>query len=308
MGDPPSQSSGDLIADRRYAFGRELVRRGDFQAAADLFAQAVEATPGFAAGWFALGEARMRLGQTAEAIEAFRRVHAIDPQDHFGATLQLALLGAAPLCEMPTDYVRTLFDQYAPRFETALVGGLSYRGPELLRAAVTATCDAAERPTRFARAFDLGCGTGLGGVAFRPFVDHLTGVDVAPKMVAAARSKRVYDDLAVGDLIPFMSGLDESAFDLVLAADVLPYLAELAPLLTAIARVLRPGGMLAFSAETHDGGGIVLGAKLRFGHGTPYLRSALAVAGLKLLHLDPSSIRNEDGQPVPGLIAVATHE
>ncbi len=49
-------SSGNLIADRRYAFGRELAARGDLAAAADLFAQATEAAPAFAAAWFALGE------------------------------------------------------------------------------------------------------------------------------------------------------------------------------------------------------------------------------------------------------------
>jgi len=39
---------------------------------------------------------------------------------------------------MSQDYVRALFDQYAPRFEAELVGGLCYRGPQLLRQAVEA--------------------------------------------------------------------------------------------------------------------------------------------------------------------------
>ena len=48
-------SSGNLIADRRYDFGRDLQLRGDFSAAADLMLQAVELEPGFASAWFAIG-------------------------------------------------------------------------------------------------------------------------------------------------------------------------------------------------------------------------------------------------------------
>ena len=40
-----SQSSGDLIADRRYAIAQDFLARGDLPAAADLLAQAIEAAP-----------------------------------------------------------------------------------------------------------------------------------------------------------------------------------------------------------------------------------------------------------------------
>jgi hypothetical protein len=59
---PTFASSGNLIADRRYAFGRELAARGDLAAAADLFAQAAEAEPAFTAAWFALGETAVKRG------------------------------------------------------------------------------------------------------------------------------------------------------------------------------------------------------------------------------------------------------
>ena len=53
-------TSGDLIADRRYEMARAYAADGDLAAAADLYAQAVELSPGFASGWFALGEARSK--------------------------------------------------------------------------------------------------------------------------------------------------------------------------------------------------------------------------------------------------------
>ena len=39
---------------------------------------------------------------------------------------------------MPPAYVRTLFDQYAPQFDRALIDDLGYRGPSLLFKAVLA--------------------------------------------------------------------------------------------------------------------------------------------------------------------------
>ena len=129
-------SSGDLIADRRFDFARDLQLKGDLVAAADLLLQAIELAPGFASAWFTLGEIRERLGERDAAIAAFRKAGIADPDDRHGARLRLMLLGAERLSDMPPAYVRALFDQYAPKFETALVDDLGYRGPALLFKAV----------------------------------------------------------------------------------------------------------------------------------------------------------------------------
>jgi predicted TPR repeat methyltransferase len=56
-------SSGDLIADRRFEFARDLQLKGDLVAAADLLLQAVDLAPNFASAWFTLGELRGQLGE-----------------------------------------------------------------------------------------------------------------------------------------------------------------------------------------------------------------------------------------------------
>src|SRR5882724_7576959 len=66
-------SSGDLMADRRFDFARDLQLKGDLAAAADLLLQAAELAPGFASAWFTLGEIRQRLGEREQAIAAFRK-------------------------------------------------------------------------------------------------------------------------------------------------------------------------------------------------------------------------------------------
>jgi predicted TPR repeat methyltransferase len=139
-------SSGDLIADRRFEFARDLQLKGDLVAAADLLDQAVELAPDFASAWFTLGEIRLQLGERDAAIAAFRRALDADPQDRHGASLRLMRLGAEDLSGMPKAYVRTLFDQYAPRFDTALLDHLDYRGPALLFKAVLAVRAAVKRP------------------------------------------------------------------------------------------------------------------------------------------------------------------
>src|SRR5690606_27509500 len=152
----------------------------------------------------------------------------------------------------------------------------------LLREAVAEVCRAAGRPMRFAAALDLGCGTGLAGAAFRDCADRMCGVDLSPRMIERARAKGIYDRLEVGDLLQGLAA--EEALDLVLAADVFVYVPDLAPVAAAVARRLAPGGLFAFTVETHDGDGVLLGASLRYAHGGPHVREALAGAGLAIDH------------------------
>lgn len=296
-------TSGNLIADRRYQWARDLEAKGDLAAAADLMSQALELAPRFGAAWFALGELRDRLGQRDAAIAAFAHATAVDPEDRHGAALHLIRLGARAAAAMPDGYVRALFDGYAPGFDRALTQGLGYRAPELLLRAVGAS----GRGMKFGSVLDLGCGTGLAGAAFRPFSDWLVGVDLSPAMLSEARSKGIYDRLIEDEAVSFLraEAAAKAHFHLIVAADVFMYLDDLAPVLNAAAAVLAPSAPFAFSVETHDGGGVILRDTLRYAHGAAHVRTALAAAGLDLVSLDSAATRTEKGEPVPGLIVVA---
>jgi predicted TPR repeat methyltransferase len=298
-------SSGDLTADRRYEWARDLQVKGDLAGAADLLAQALDLAPGYAAAWFVLGEVRDKLGQRAAAIEAFTKAREADPEDRHGATVQLARLGAAPPVAMPIGYIRSLFDGYAPAFDAALTDGLDYRGPDLLLRAVRAACGGGGM--KFGSLLDLGCGTGLAGAAFRPFCDWLVGVDLSPAMLAQARSKGLYDRLVEQEVMTFLAA--EAAlgarYHLIVAADVFVYFHELTQMPGLVARVLAPGGLIVFSVETHDGDGVILRDTLRYAHGARHVRAALDASGLKLVSLENASTRTEKGVAVPGLIVVA---
>ena len=298
-------SSGDLMADRRFDFARDLQLKGDLVAAADLLLQAIELAPGFASAWFTLGQIREQLGERDAAIAAFRHAVIADPDDRHGAKLRLMLLGAEQLSDMPPAYVRALFDQYAPKFETALVDDLGYRGPALLFKAVLSARAAVHKPAFFKRAIDLGCGTGLAATAFAKEVDEFIGIDLSPRMIERARVTGLYAELEVTEMVQGLLGRGDASADLILAADAMVYVADLAPVLTEAKRVLVPGGLLAFTVETHGGEGVLLGEGLRYAHGAGHVRRAIENAGLKLSRLEDLSARNEDNAPVPGLVAVA---
>jgi predicted TPR repeat methyltransferase len=298
-------SSGDLMADRRFEFARDLQLKGDLVAAADLLLQATELAPDFVSAWFTLGDIREALGEQDAAIAAFRNAHAADRGDRHGASLRLMRLGAEQVSGMPPAYVQTLFDQYAPRFETALVDDLGYRGPAILFKAVLSVRAVAKKPAFFKRAIDLGCGTGLAAAAFASNADRFIGIDLSPRMIEKARVTGLYAELEVDDMLEGLRSKPETSAELILAADAMVYVADLLPVLAEARRVLVSGGVLAFTAETHDGEGVIVGPGLRYAHNAGYVRGSVEAAGLKLSRLEDRSARNEDNVPVPGLVVVA---
>ncbi|BCM84659.1 class I SAM-dependent DNA methyltransferase [Methylobacterium indicum] len=303
----PTRSSGDLLADRRYAWAEAALAEGDAAAASDLAAQVLEIAPGYAPAWLLLGRARAAdPAQRQAAADAFRSVLVLDPDDALGARLHLAALGegdgAANAEAISPAYVRALFDGYAGRFERHLVEGLGYCGPALIRAAL----ERLRGPdARFGTVLDLGCGTGLMARALDGLAGTLVGVDLSPGMLAQARRTGRYARLQEGDLRGFLEAEPAASADLVVAADVFIYLREIGPVLREAARVLAPSGLLAFTLQGHPGErGAVLGADGRYAHGFETVREDAVEAGLTALVLEPAEIRRQNGVGVPGWLAV----
>ena len=294
-------ASGDLIAERRFAYAKAAADERDFAAAAELFEQTLERAPKWAAAWFALGEARQKLGDLDAAAQAYRMSLAADPADAQEAMARLALIGRADAPgALSQAYVARLFDDYAPRFDKHLVEKLSYRAPALIAEALSAVAPG----RRFASALDLGCGTGLMGEALRGRVEHLTGVDLSRAMIAKARERGHYDRLIADDAAAFLERSAHGAFDCIAAADVLCYVGDLQPILSATARALADGGLFAFTVETFEGEGYRLQRTMRFTHARSYLEAAANAVGLRALAVSAGSTRRETGADVPGLICV----
>lgn len=302
-----SASSGDLSLDRRYAWAEAALKDGDAQAAVEILDQTLAQAGGFVAAWHLYGLAREALGHHEDAATAWRQCLDLDPADHFGARLDLARIGAMPAEQATSEnFAGTLFDGYAERFDSHLTQALDYSAPALL-------CDAVGRvrPPPFDIVHDLGCGTGLMGEAIREAAGFLAGCDVSPRMIERARAKTrkdggaLYDKLAIAGLTSFLASRPDASVDIVVAADVFVYIGDLGPAFAQSARVLKDGGLLAFTTQSHRGSGVVVGEDRRFAHAEPWLLQRLAQAGLAPALVEAASTRRDRGQAVPGLLIVA---
>jgi predicted TPR repeat methyltransferase len=309
VGGMSARSSKNPLADRRHAYAMAYARAGDLAAAAELMNQALELAPNWAAGWLALGDLLERCGGNGRAVAAYRRAIALDPADAAGARARLARLGAHPSDgALSTAHIAALFDDYAAQFEEALVVGLGYRGPALLRDALAA-CRAR---LAFRRMVDLGCGTGLMAGVMAGACEEIVGVDLSARMLAIAERKGLYASTARAEIVAFLAGEAEASADLVLAADVLVYLGDLGPLFVEVARVLEAGGLFGFTAQTFAGPPQAgqaappyrLGDDLRYAHSAVGIDAWAARAGLRVCSLISASKRLDAGQPVPGFVAV----
>jgi predicted TPR repeat methyltransferase len=314
------------------ARGATLAQAGRLEEAVGILSRALEIRPADATSHRNLGQALCALGRAKEALPHLRQAVAMAPGD---AEAQLALAhglreagepGAAQAARLaataggdvgaqarfllaslgegeaparpPVGYVRNLFDNYAPRFEAELTGTLAYRTPDELAALLPRAGLVAEEAMDV---LDAGCGTGLSGLALRPWARRLTGVDLSPRMLEEAGKQGIYDVLQEADLVAFLLE-HPGAYDLVAAADVLNYLGDLAPALRAMAGALRPGGHAAFSLETGSDAPYALGPGMRYRHNPAHVLALAEAAGFGPVAQEETTLREERGTPVAGTL------
>jgi predicted TPR repeat methyltransferase len=295
----------DPNARRRADFALGLAERGDMEAAISVFLEALDLAPDWPELLFALADAYEKTGDAAAAIAHFTTCLKLTDDDWLGAGARLAILGAAPApAQLPDAYIRELFDQYAPRFDSALVEKLGYRGPQQIAAMLEQILPA---DTVFERVLDLGCGTGLTGEAIRRRAVWLSGIDLSPGMLAEAKRKGVFDELIEAEAVAGLKDLIASGrpLDLIAAGDVVSYFGALEELMGAGFAALKPGGRFIFTTERgEDHDSFRLHAKCRFSHAASYLREQAVKAGFEPEYIAPVSSRMEARAAVPCWLAV----
>ena len=276
-------------ADTWCARGAALKKSGDLAGALHDYERALAVRPDYALAEHYRANTLRALGQRDAAVAAYRRALALGA-DADEIRFALAALGEADQPDSaPADYVKSLFDQYAGRFDRHLVDVLGYRTPALL--------DALLRPhlaaLPLASVLDLGCGTGLCAPFLRPLARQLTGVDLSQRMLDKAADLGLYDELTCADIGAWLAQRGGSC-DLAVAADVLVYMGDLAPLFARVRRVLRAGGLFAFSCEAladgDTGRGYAIQPSNRFAHALDYVRRTALAAGFEV-GATPSAVR-----------------
>jgi predicted TPR repeat methyltransferase len=314
----------------RIALARALIAQGDAREAASVLRETDQLSPNTAEVVLAFGEALAAGDELPAAIAEFQRAVRLAPDDgrpHWQiarlwlaagepdkaeASAEMALsLGAVEAEQVSSlrteaqrirtasradaGYVRHLFDQFAADYDTRMRGRLGYAAPSILRDLASLLIE----PGRRYDILDLGCGTGLSGLAFKPIAARLMGVDLSPKMLDQARALHVYDRLIEGDVEALPAGLP-GQFDIVLAADVLVYLGDLRTLFATVREQLRADGLWLFTTEKHTGPtDFELGPKRRYRHSEDYLRACAEAHGFDVASLVECVTRYEAGAAVP---------
>ncbi|MGN6515126.1 MAG: methyltransferase domain-containing protein [Rhizomicrobium sp.] len=275
------------------SLGEALRIAGALPTAIGEFQRALRLDPSLDEARFGLGRAWLDAGEPEKALEAFAQIQ--NPSAELeGAVAQAE--AAKGQARSDARYVRHLFDQFSVDYDSRMRGQLGYRAPEILREMASFIL-----PRQSGLAIlDLGCGTGLAGMAFKDMAARLDGADLSPGMIEKARALGIYEDLAVADIETGLAVFNRR-YDLVLAADTVVYLGDLEKLLLAVAARLAEDGTFLFTAERKEGEGFELGPKRRWRHSERYLRAAAARAGLEVAGIMPASPRSEAGVPVEGL-------
>jgi predicted TPR repeat methyltransferase len=278
--------------------GKILVRRQRIDEALVYVQRAVQLNPKNAGAYAFLGTVLARAGRKEEAMAAFREGIRLDPNAQAWKFRMSALSGDGKTKTAPMDYVRGLFDEYAPTFEKHLVEKLHYRAPEQILEAVKRATQRADLDV-----LDAGCGTGLCGQQIRPLARRLVGVDLSAAMITEAKQRGVYDELINAEIVQTMRDAKEE-YDLIMAGDVLIYIGDLAEFMPAAAGALRSGGMLACSIETYYQEGFILHSEERFAHSLGYMWKMASASGLKEISATPVPLRRHGDLDVPGHIVV----
>ena len=205
--------------------------------------------------------------------------------------------GRLPDKESRTKYVMKVFESNSETFEDHLVKKLEYKIPTVARERIERIYGS---DIRFENMVDLGCGSGLSGIAFRGCAKNIVGIDLSRGMLDIASDKGVYDILLQGEIIEVLDGLDKE-FDFFLATDFFIYLQELDNLFAAIKKKAAPGALFVFSTERHEGNSFAVSDKTgRTAYSVNYINALTEEFNFQTVEETRIPIRKEKGVWIEG--------
>ncbi|MEZ5854706.1 MAG: methyltransferase domain-containing protein [Hyphomicrobiaceae bacterium] len=143
------------------------------------------------------------------------------------------------------DELRRVYDGWANEYEKNLVDDLGYHAPELVAEAATRFFTGIDAPL-----LDIGCGTGLTGLAVRRHGDWpLHGLDISPEMLEIAREKGIYEKLLLANLNEELE-IPDNTYAGAISSGTFTVGHVQAEALAEISRVLAPGAPFAFTVHS----------------------------------------------------------
>ncbi len=240
----------------------------------------------------------VKMEQKELAREFLERVLAINPSDNVSLHMLSAIKGSKNAMTTP-EYAQNLFNNYALYYDQHMKGQLHYSIPEHIGRILHQL-----HVLQVNKTLDLGCGTGLTGIVLREISKSLTGVDIAPKMLAHAKEKHIYDALFEAELLQFFKE-NGTTYDLVVAADVIPYFGDLKRLFAEVETHLNKAGYFIFTTEITSSNPWQLETSARFSHHPDYIKKHLAEHQLKLITMEPIHGRLQNNKPIEIMVYAA---
>ncbi|HYW56531.1 MAG TPA: tetratricopeptide repeat protein [Polaromonas sp.] len=298
-------------AEAHVNLGDALDMLGNTQRSIACYRRAIALEPGHLAAHRLLGNVMLKNGDKAGAVACYRKVVELQPDSP--VVHLVAALSGESTDSAPRGYVEQLFDEYAQHYDSHLSQTLNYTLPEKLAEMVGEFFVLGPRKWSV---LDLGCGTGLTGSTLAAYAGELVGVDLSSKMLSRARARNIYSRLVHMDMASMMKNEAPASYDLLVSADVFLYVGELAGLFDQAKRLLRHGGLFAFSVESldalNDVGSLAAradpGYKLtptgRYAHSMAYLSRMATHHGFEILSTMNIQCRLEQGKEVPGRLTL----
>lgn len=268
------------IIENNYALGQSHLLRGNLQDAVLRFRFVLWLDAKYKQASYFLGCSYLAQGDVRRAREALLKALKQDPaNDDARYMLAIAMGESMPKGELPrtipAHILREQFEAMAHNFNASQLDEMQYTGHTLLCNGIRSSLV----PGRVDHVIlDLGVGTGLCGPLLRDVASHITGVDIAPAMLAEAmqvvddRGKKTYDALLNREAIEFITDGPDAGYDIVMAAGLVGYIGDLQPWYEHCARLLKVGGIFGFTADLMDGGSYQFDPVIgRFRYSMPYL-------------------------------------
>lgn len=284
------------------SLGDNYSNQGDNRLALEQYLIAWKISPGNFSLNESLGNIYARLEQYDKSAQHFSICQKIDP-DNQGIEYVLSCLSCGKILDKaPHLWVTNVFDNMAGSFEQHLTS-LKYKIPNEIRTVF----DQISESNRRYDCLDLGCGTGLSGLAFYSICNNLVGVDISKKMILEAEKKNIYNEIINSDIADSFSKLS-GKFDLFLSTDVFIYIGNLDDVFEKVKEIAKPNAYFLFSIERLSEENMQKGFKSlpsgRYAHSLNYIQILSERNEFEIISQKNTLIREENGKGIEGNVFI----
>jgi predicted TPR repeat methyltransferase len=286
-----------------YSYGLTLIELGEFEEAIIQFQKITARCPDHLDAISNMGIAYLKAGNLEKAGNYFEAVLEKLPEHPEIRYLYQALTQKEMPDKPPPQYIQNLFDQYANRYEQHMTDILHYNTPSLLYKLLEKNSPLL--PDRTWKILDLGCGTGLSGLAFRHLSQSMTGIDLSEKMLASAKRKLIYDILIKKDILDFLQE-NKTHYDLICAVDTFNYMGDLQKLFELCKSALKSQAYFIFSLEALENNDQDwhLETHGRYLHSKKYVEKIAVLHHFKVISIERTVLREQNHSPAQGYLCL----